>query len=356
MGEQRPVLDPGEAGGGGDDDGALGEPLGPGHQGDRRGGGVRDGRAEPFGTRDRASGFPLDRAGQRDGDVALCPHAELVVPVHAAPHVQLAEDVARVGYEVLVEDGLLAAGNRCAHGPLEGLAARLLAGAPPAEHHKVGDGVRAGSAPVRPLGQAQGEHQVPELGQFAPGSRVLRVERVPGREQGDHPSRPDEVQALEQEMVVDRVAARVVDRVAEGEPAEGDVAHRRVEISLGDPGVREALGQDGGTGVQRPADARRGRVQLHPGHLRPCRGAADERPRAASRLQYPPALEAELFKARPDRFHVGPVGVVRVQRVPGGCPVLVLAQERVQSRPGLGETLVTLVEDPRDGAPAGPTG
>ena len=41
--------------------------------------------------------------------------------------------------------------------------AGLLAGGSPGEHHQVGDSVRAGSSPVGPLGQAQGEHQVPEL-------------------------------------------------------------------------------------------------------------------------------------------------------------------------------------------------
>ncbi len=154
VGEQYPVLDPGEAGGGGDDDGALGEPLGPGHQGDGRGGGVAASGPGPFPTGDRGSGFPLDGHSESSGDVALRPHAELVVPVHAAAEVELAEDVVRVGDEVLVDDGLLAAGNRCAHGPLEGLAGWLIAGASPAEHHQVGDGVRARSAPVRPLGQA----------------------------------------------------------------------------------------------------------------------------------------------------------------------------------------------------------
>ena len=62
-------------------------------------------------------------AANASSDVALRPHAELVVPVHAPPHVQLAKDIARVGDEVLVDHGFLAAGNRCAHGPLEGLAA-----------------------------------------------------------------------------------------------------------------------------------------------------------------------------------------------------------------------------------------
>ncbi len=59
-----------------------------------------------------------------------------------------------MGDEVLVDDRFLAAGERCAHGPLEGLAGWLIAGASPAEHHQVGDDVRACSAPVRPLGQA----------------------------------------------------------------------------------------------------------------------------------------------------------------------------------------------------------
>ena len=128
MGEQCPVLDPGEAVVD-NDDRALGEPLGPGHQGDGRGGGVGAGGTEPFPTGDRGSGFPLDRCSERGGDVALRPHAELVVSVHATPDVQLAEDVVGVGDEVLVDDGFLAASKRCAHGPLEGLAGRLLAGA-----------------------------------------------------------------------------------------------------------------------------------------------------------------------------------------------------------------------------------
>jgi hypothetical protein len=103
---------------------------------------------------DRGSGFPLDGHSECSGDVALRPHAELVVPVHAAAEVELAEDVVRVGDEVLVDDCFLAASKRCAHSALEDLAGRLIAGASPAEHHQVGDGVRAGSAPVRPLGQA----------------------------------------------------------------------------------------------------------------------------------------------------------------------------------------------------------
>jgi len=68
-----------------------------------------------------------------------------------------------VGAEVLVDHGFLAASKRGAYGALEGLADWLLAGGWPVEHHQVGDSVRAGSSPVGPLGQAQGEHQVPEL-------------------------------------------------------------------------------------------------------------------------------------------------------------------------------------------------
>ena len=162
-------------------------------------------------------------------------------------------------------------------------------------------------------------------------------------------------------MVVHRVPARVVPRIVQGVPGEGDVAHRRVEDPTGHPGVRERLRADRGVRIEGLGDRRGDRVQLHPGHLRPLRGQPDEGAGTGAGLQHPPALETQGSEGAPDLAGDRRVGVVGVDDRPARGRVLGLIQQLVQLRP-VGLVLGTgLVEDFRDpgrtpGPPAGQRG
>ena len=82
-------------------------------------------------------------------------------------------------------------------------------------------------------GQADRAGQVGQGGDLAAGGGVAGVHGVAGGHHGDQAAGADQVQGLDDEVVVDAVAAGVVQAVGQGERAERDVADRQVEAAFG---------------------------------------------------------------------------------------------------------------------------
>ena len=143
---------------------------------------------------------------------------------------------------------------------------------------------------------------------------VLRVHRVVRGQHRHQTARPRQTQALEDEVVVHRLPRRIVHRVVQGDVAERDVPDRGVEVSFGQPGVRERLTTDSGARIQAAADRRGERVQLDPSHLRAVGGQTDERAQPRPRLQHLPAGEAQAAQRLPHLTDNQRIGVVRVDR------------------------------------------
>ena len=105
--------------------------------------------------------------------------------------------------------------------------------------------------------QAHRAQELGLLGQGAAGRGRVLVERVAAGEHRDDAAGAHGLDALPDEVIVDRHAVDL--DVA----AVGDVADRGVEGGGGDPALLEAGGGDVRLGAERLRDARRNRVQLH---------------------------------------------------------------------------------------------
>lgn len=112
-------------------------------------------------------------------------------------------------------------------------------------------------APERLGGQAHRAQELGLLGQRAAGRGRVLVERVAAGEHRDDAAGADRLDALLDEIVVDRHAVDL-----DG-AAVGHVADRGVEGRGGDPALLEACGGDVRLGAERLSDARRDRIELH---------------------------------------------------------------------------------------------
>ena len=238
--------------------------------------------------------------------------------------------------------------------PLRPAAGRPGAGA--AQDQQVGDGLGAGRAAVRAAGQPDGGDQAGQPGHLLPGGGVLGVHRVPAGQHREQAAGLEELQGLDDEVVVHRVAGGVVPPVVQPRGTERDVADHQVEMAFGQPGVGEGLAPDLRVRVQPGRDRGGDRVQFHPEHPGAGRCQADEVPAAAARFQHLPGAGPQRGDVVPDNFRQRGVGVVRVDRGPPRRRVLGPGQELVQLGAGSGELGVVVVEHLRDRAPPRPAG
>ncbi len=281
-----------------------------------------------------------------------------------------AEHHLRVLHEIVVDlDGL-----RCHTGPGSGQDGRLdvqpvgfgrwLTVSPTPEDEHVGHDRCAGGLLVGSARQPDRTQEITEGGHPLPGllvGLVGAVEGVAAGDQNDDAAGPGELQALEDEVVVDRVATtRVVLRVPYLVLAERDVADHDIEVLLRWPGVGEGLGEDLRVRVEGAGDGRGDGVDLHADDLRVGGGICKEAPSAHAGFQHPQfrsGWDAEPLQGLPDDPGVGRIGVVRVQGRGPGLGVLVVRQDFAQmgafGRERGGE-LLALVEQVRGGAPARP--
>ena len=145
----------------------------------------------------------------RDGGEVIGGQLQGFGPVHAVGHVQLPQQT----FGVLIEVGVQAGDGPVDPAGADGLpecGGRFLPGFPAAEDQQVGHGVGAGCFAVRAGGQADGSHEVGQLVHFPAGCRVGAVQGEAGRQHSHHATRAGQFQGLEDEVVVDRVAAGVV--------------------------------------------------------------------------------------------------------------------------------------------------
>ena len=89
-------------------------------------------------------------------------------------------------------------------------------------------------------------------GDFPPCRIGLFVERVEGGDEDDKPARPNLIEGLDEEIVVDRQmpVAGVLDPVI----AEGNVRDGQIEIALGPAALLEPFDPDIGAGIKRLGD------------------------------------------------------------------------------------------------------
>ena len=207
---------------------------------------------------------------------------------------------------------------------------------------------------MRAAGQPDRADQVRQAGDLAAGGGVAGVHGVAGGHHGDQAAGADQVQGLDDEVVVDAVAAGIVQAVGQGERAERDVADREVEAGLWGPEAGEGLVGDVGIRVEGRRDLGGDRLELDAGEPGAARCKADEVSRAAARFQDASAGEAEIPDACPDDLDEFGVGVVGVQGVAGRRGQLRRGQQagKLFARPRV-RTPVG-VEYLRGGAPAGP--
>ena len=327
-----------------------------GGRGRRRGGGAAGGGCP---GQARAGGLPGDLlqglAQVRDG-VPGAADGHVAVPVGAVHGVHLAEDhlgaVEEPGVDRHLDAVELGGAGLLPRG---GLAAAVVSVAAP-EDQQVHDDRGAGGPLLGPAGQPDRADQVGQRGHLTAGGRVLRVQGEPGGEHRDEAARPGQVQFLDDEVVVDGVLAPVVAPVVQHRGPERHVADGQVEVAVGQPGGGERLALDPGTGVQRGGDPRGDRVELDAGDVRAVRGEADEVAAAAARLEDPAAVESQVADRVPDGLDDGGVGVVGVERVPRGRGHFLPGQQPGEFLAGPVQLGVRVVEDGRDGSPAGPAG
>jgi hypothetical protein len=336
---------------------------------------------------------PLQGPFQVGDGLAVAVHAQLVVPVHAVADRELAEDLLRVVVEVaVVEDRRLDLIRRRARlgrrlpgkgvrgqgvhphrrvvlrplrRPLDltlAVAARCerlaLVAAP--EDQKVRHHRRARGALVRAGRQTDRADQLALLRHLHTGglaAPAMAVHRQRRRHDRDQAATTGQVQGLEDEMVVDRVATLVVHQVGHLVPAEWHIADRRIEGAVGGAGVTERLVPDLGVRVEGLRDARGDRVDLDTGHVRAVGRVADEVADAGSGLQHTAGVEPEVGQGRPHLLHDLRVGVVRVQRVRARVGPLGIGQQLTQPLRERLELRIRLrLEDLGDRTPPGVPG
>ena len=310
------------------------------------------GRDLPGRDRHRAGREPDGELARDAGQVSRRPDGQVMVVVLAAADGEAAQHVLGVIAPVFVDPrgAAVQAGLERAP-PGRPAAGRGCPGFGAAQDQQVGDGLGAGRAAVRASGQPDGLDQAGQPGHLLPGRRVLGVHRVPAGQDREQAAGLEERQGLDDEVVVHRVAGRVVPPVVQPRGAERDVADHQVEVPFGQPGVGEGLAPDLRVRVQPGRDGGGDRVQLHAEHLRAGRCQADEVPAAAARFQHLAAAEAQRGDVIPDDLGQRGVGVVRVDRGPPRRRVLSLGQELAQLGAGSGELVPVVVEDLRDRSP-----
>ena len=181
-------------------------------------------------------------------------------------------------------------------GGLPARVARGLAGVAAAEDQQVDERVGAGGAAVRAGRQP---HRADQVGRArsSRGGRPGWRRRACSGELSTATSPPGRVsaQGLDDEVVVQAVAAGVVPRVVQAHVGERHVPDRQVEVAVRQPRVRERLGADVGVGVQRSRDrARCVGSSSTPISSRAGGREAEEDPGAAAGLEHPAAGEPEL--------------------------------------------------------------
>ncbi|GAA4102674.1 hypothetical protein GCM10022248_89620 [Nonomuraea soli] len=236
----------------------------------------------------------------------------------------LAQDVVGVADEVVVDgdldhvvlaDDLDAGGGQPVR--LDGCAALFAA----AEDEHVGDHRGASGLLVGSLGQADRADQVGQGNHlFAHRHVGGRIQRPAGGDDGQQPTGAGQVQAFEDEVVVDAVAVRVVPAVGQGEHAERHVADGQVEGAVGDPGVGEGLVQDARVRIQQGGDLGGRGFEFHADQVGALGGRPEEVAAAAAGLQHAPLGEAEVGDGLPHLPDQGGVGVVGVEDVAGRGP------------------------------------
>lgn len=152
--------------------------------------------------------------------------------------------------------------------------------------------------------QAHGAEQLAELMDCPPGDRVLGVHRVVAGQHGHQATVAHEREGFDDEVVMQAQPAGVVARVAQAHVGERNVADRGVEVPIGQRRLRERLAADRGLRVDRLRDPGGARVKLDADQLRPGGGEGDERAGAASGLEHPAGLEAEVGQRLPHRLGV----------------------------------------------------
>ena len=306
-------------------------------------------------------GVPLvcvgDDGGQADGELLVertgCFDGELVFSVHAPSGCEPAEDVVGVLDEVLVDVEWL--GRRALRqvevsrqSPRPGGTGGFSAGESAPQHQEVDDDVGARRCRECPLRKAKCADEISDGRHLSPSRWVAGVERVARGERDDEATGANEMEALDEEVVVEGVAAAVVARVVRGDLCEGHVADDEVERPVVGTEVLEAFGVDGrSSAVEVSGDLGGGRVQLDADQIGTVGSEADEVARPAPWFEDPTvAVEAELLDGRPHRGDDRGRGVVRVQRgAPSLGPSLVVAEERAELGSGVGVTIVVVVED-----------
>jgi hypothetical protein len=172
------------------------------------------------------------------------------------------------------------------------------------------------------------------------------------------------VDGFDEEVVVDGVALRIVDRVVQDIVAERDVADRGVELAVAESAGLEALGPYLRGRVQVGGDRGGDRVDLdsdEPGGVADRVGdQADEVTGPRAGLEHPTAGEPEPVQGVPAGGGDAGVGVVGVEGGRGGGAPLGVGEQRPQlvADPGVvsGRGGVPLVEHGGQRPPAGPAG
>jgi len=183
----------------------------------------------------------------------------------------------------------------------------------PAEHENVGDDRCAGDVLERIGGKSDRTDEIGDFGDRLARAAPLGVEGACAGDRHDPPTRFGQMQALEEERVVDRVVLRIPDRIRDRELAERDVADDCIKAPFGHIRHLEALESDLCVRVQKMSHLGSDRVFLDADHDCVVRGQGDEGARAGSRFQDATGIESGAFERVPHRSGDSGVGVVRVE-------------------------------------------
>ena len=187
----------------------------------------------------------------------------------------------------------------------------LHAARPLLQEQDVGGHVGAGVGPKRGVWQTERAEQHCPIRQVFSNRRVLFVHRVAARDQGDQPARPDHVEGLREEIVVDtasQLRTTAIGRIEYRVVAKRNVPDRCIEKVFRESGVFERFAMDVRIRVEFGGDSSRNRIEFNAGapgaFVQVFRHESEEMADTHGRFEnVPTRLKSKPFHRAPDRLN-----------------------------------------------------
>ena len=225
------------------------------------------------------------------------------------------------------------------------------------QNDDVGDDFSPGVLGERGIGQTRGGDEVRALGDPLAYTAVLGIEELARDHHHQHAARPQLVDALGEEIIVDAEARiRAALRIDDGFTAERRIADGHVEEFARNRHVLKPVVTNRRLRIQRGGDLLGQRIEFNTeqgrGVAQLRRHAAEEMADACSRLQNPPARDAQARQPDVHTADDGLAGVMRVQYRRTRRPPLRVREQPLQFSADLRPLRISRIEHALERAPA----